>query len=118
MRTNILVIMNVVTKIQTDAETTACVVALPTPWVPPVVRMPYRQPTSEMIMANAKGFTRPCTRSLYSSACQAEVQYWEAVIESRVLAMILPPISPMKSAMMVSNGSTTAIAINLGVTSF
>ena len=32
--------MNVVKKIHTDAETTALVVARPTPWVPPVVRIP------------------------------------------------------------------------------
>ena len=40
MKTKILVMKNVTTKIQTLAMTTACVVAWPTPWVPPVVRIP------------------------------------------------------------------------------
>jgi hypothetical protein len=38
--TNILSMRKVTTKIQMDADTTASVVALPTPCVPPLVRSP------------------------------------------------------------------------------
>ena len=36
----LVVTMDVTTKIQTEETTTALVVARPTPWVPPLVRMP------------------------------------------------------------------------------
>ena len=43
----------------TEETTTACVVARPTPWVPPVVFMPKKQPTVEMMKPKNSGFVSP-----------------------------------------------------------
>src|SRR5262249_23687861 len=72
----ILVNSRSITKISTVATTIACVVDRPTPCVPPVVRRPKKQPTSETTTPNPNGFTSPCVPSTYHSRlCHTLLQY-------------------------------------------
>ena len=53
----------------TDAATTAFVVARPTPWVPPRVRMPTWQPMLAIVKPMKNGLMRPIQTSwMYSPA--------------------------------------------------
>ena len=47
--------------IMTEETTTAWVVARPTPWVPPSVRMPKKHPTVAMVKPEKSALVRPST---------------------------------------------------------
>src|SRR5262249_21159478 len=69
-----LVMKKSLARISTDAITTERIVARPTPWVPPVVLRPRKQPTVERMNPNTMGLVSPMVTSFTTSALPTERQ--------------------------------------------
>ena len=105
---------------RTEPATTATVVDLPTPAVPPLVRMPTWQATVTMMKPNTNGFDEPhAVDVLHVEAVHAPTTSTRPLFTcSWNLATTHPPVMPTASEMTVRMGVIRKPATIRGTTSF